>query len=285
MKTITLATRGSALALAQARLVAERLKEADVSCEILCVKTKGDKDTKSPLQKIGGSGLFVKEIEKVLLQKQADIAVHSAKDLPYEESGETVLFAVTKAADCRDVLIMKKGEKPYEGMRLGTSSARRAANAKKLFPRAEICDIRGNVETRLFKLSSGAYDAVLLAKAGLDRLGTDLSDFEVTIFEREVFLPACGQGIIAVQCRKNDEETVKLLSSLCEEETQKRLEAERYMLSLLRADCAKPIGISADLHGDEIEIAAMFENKTATARGSFCEYKAICEKIKEEIYG
>ncbi|MGN1418844.1 MAG: hydroxymethylbilane synthase [Acutalibacteraceae bacterium] len=284
MRNFVVATRKSALAMKQTEIVRQALEKAGAGSSVLSVSTKGDKSA-LPLHKIGGDGLFVREIEKALFSKDADLAVHSAKDLPFALSDGLMIGAVMPAASGADVLIVRKGESLKSGAVIGTSSPRRIAQAKRLFPSCKFQDIRGNVDTRLSKLRSEEYDAIILAKAGLDRLKIDLSDFDITVFECEKFIPAACQGIIAVQCRKDDTETVKLLEKISDENAQKRFEAERYMFSLLNADCSQPAGVYSVTQDDEIEIYAFFKGKTAKRHGKYSDYKKICQEIRDELNG
>ncbi|MGN1194918.1 MAG: hydroxymethylbilane synthase [Acutalibacteraceae bacterium] len=282
-KEIVIATRGSRLALAQTEIVRRQMESLGVSCSVLTVKTKGDKDRKSALSSIGGNGLFVREVEAVLLDEKADIAVHSAKDLPYELSGGLLVPCVMKAADSRDCLVTVKGKKLSENPVIGTGSARRKAQASQLFPSASFKEIRGNVDTRLGKLLSGEYDGLILAKAGLDRLETDLSAFDVRVFSPEEMLPAACQGIIAVECRSDDADLLNLLSQINDEESFLRFSAERYMLSLLNADCSQAVGVHSEIDEDTITVSALYQEKRAKKSGRAGDYKAVCLKVLEEI--
>lgn len=284
MREFVLATRGSALALRQAEIVKNALLENGAKVIISTVSTKGDKDRKTPLSVIGGSGLFVREIEKELCEKRADIAVHSAKDLPYRLKDGLEIAATPKAASFNDCLITRKGETLKENCVIGTGSARRISEAEKLFPKALFSNIRGNVDTRLKKLLFGEYDAIILAKAGLDRLGADLSCFDVKIFEKDEFIPAACQGIIACECRSDDEEAKAVLSKVSDCGTMKRFSAERYMLSLLQADCSCAMGVHCSVDGEQTEICAMFKGKKAKEQGLYSDYENLCRKIKDEIY-
>lgn len=282
-KEIVIATRGSRLALAQTEIVRQQLENGGVSCKILTVKTKGDKDRTSALSSIGGNGLFVREVEAALLGGEADLAVHSAKDLPYELSDGLSVPCVMKAADSRDCLVTVKGKALGENAVIGTGSARRKAQARLLFPSASFKEIRGNVDTRLHKLQSGEYDAIILAKAGLDRLDIELSSFDVRVFSTAEMLPAACQGIIAVECRKNDADTLSLLSKINDEESFLRFSAERTMLSLLNADCKEAVGVHSEIDGDIITVTALYEGKKAKTSGSIRDYQAVCRSALEEI--
>lgn len=280
-----IATRTSKLAMAQTKIVKTLLENLGVQVEIKKVSTKGDKDRTSPLSAIGGNGLFVAEIEKVLLSHDADIAVHSGKDLPYRLADGLVVAATPKAASCNDCLLTVSGRALPENPIIGTGSARRANQCKNLLPNARFSQIRGNIDTRIKKLCEGAYDGIILAKAGLERLNIDLSVLTVKEFNADEFIPAACQGIIAVECRADDEAVQYLLAKINHKETMKRFEAERYMLSCLQADCSAAVGVHAMLDGDEIFIEALFKDKKASMKGQYDKYKALCAEIKEEIYG
>lgn len=283
MKEIVIATRGSRLALAQTELVRQGFKKTGVSCKIVTVKTKGDKDRTSALSEIGGNGLFVREVETALLDGKADLAVHSAKDLPVALADGLTVPCVMKAADSRDCLVTVKGKPLGEKTVIGTGSARRKAQARQLFPSASFKEIRGNVDTRLKKLLDGDYDGIILAKAGLDRLKSDLSSFDVRVFSLEEMLPAACQGIIAVECRNDDEKVLPLLAKINDKESFRRFSAERYMLTLLDADCKEAVGVHSEIDGDTITVTALYEEKKATASGKVNDYQTVCRNVSEEI--
>lgn len=283
MKKIIIATRGSALALKQAQEVKAALEENGVLSEIKIISTKGDKDRKTPLNKIGGNGLFVREIEMAVLEGEADIAVHSAKDLPYELNGKLTISGTLKAASCNDCLILRHDESVKENFVIATGSIRRRVQAKKLYPNAVFCDIRGNVDSRLKRLENREFDALILAKAGLDRLQVDLSKYNALVLDEKKFIPAVCQGIIAIECRKDDENLCRLLSVVTDKNTYKRFSAERYMFSLLKADCSKAVGIYCKINDEEIDLTVMLDGKTVERCGLYEDYKAVCENIRDEI--
>jgi hydroxymethylbilane synthase len=285
MKKIIIATRGSRLAMAQTDAVKYALEAKGIAAEISEVATKGDKDRISPLSQIGGSGLFVTGIERVLLDKKADMAVHSGKDLPYIIMDGLVVAGIPKAAAPNDCLISLKGKKLPENAVIGTGSARRIAECRQFYPDAVYENIRGNVDTRLGKLRDGLYDAVILAKAGLDRLGADLSEFDVRVFEPETFIPAACQGIIAAECRSDDMEMIEILKSISDETAFRRFKAERYMFGLMQTDCSAALGVYSQINGDILNITAMFNGRKASRTGMYKDYKILCSEIKEEIYG
>lgn len=242
--TLKLATRGSKLALAQAEIVSKLLNNIGVSVELVIANTKGDLDQSSPLSKIGGNGLFSRCIENLLLEDKADIAVHSAKDLSINISPKLIIAATPEADSPFDVLVTLKDAVLPINAKIGTSSPRRAAQIKKLYPECEICEIRGNVDTRLNKLKDKQYDAIILAQAGLNRLKPSLTDFNLTLLDS--FIPAAGQGIIAIECRKDDEETIDILNRISHKPTMSRLLIERDELKKLNVSCSDPVGIYYD---------------------------------------
>ena len=271
MDKIVIATRGSALARIQAEIVAEKLAVIGIGSEFLFVQTKGDKDTTSPLEKIGGDGLFVRSVEEALLRGEADIAVHSAKDLPYVPADGLMIAGVPDEADPRDCLIMNRdcrdtaalSEVSFEGMVIGTSSPRRRLAAQEFLPGCRTVPIRGNVPTRIEKLRTGEYDGIILACAGLDRLGPDLSGLEKKIFEVDEMVPAPCQGLIAAECRKEDAEIVRLLEDITCRQARMRFDTERYLFCKLLADCSAAVAVNAVIEGPEgaetIRVRAAFE--------------------------
>jgi hydroxymethylbilane synthase len=285
MDKIILATRGSKLALVQANMIKNALEQKGATVELLLVSTKGDKDQTSPINQIGGRGLFVTGIEKYLIDSSADIAVHSGKDLPYNLMNGLTIAGVPKCADSNDCLISLKGKTLSDNAIIGTGSPRRIVECKRFYPNARYESIRGNVDTRLNKLRDGLYDAIILAKAGLDRLNLDLSDFDVKIFNPDEFMPSACQGIIGVECRENDKEIIDILHSISDEYSAKRFTVERYMLNLLQADCSMAIGAYSEIDGDNLKISALFNGKKASVTGRYIDYENLCEKLKEEIYG
>ncbi|GLC24785.1 hydroxymethylbilane synthase [Roseisolibacter agri] len=250
--SLRLGTRGSALAMTQARLVAAALREThpDVAIEIVTITTKGDVRTDVPLAAIGGSGLFATELENALRAGEIDLAVHSAKDLPSTLAADMALAAFLEREDPRDVLVSRAGtlrELPH-GARVGTSSPRRACQLRALRPDLTLLDIRGNVDTRLRKLDAGEYDAIVLAAAGLNRLGLIARATEH--LAPADMLPQVGQGAIAVEVRADDARTHALVAALDHARTRAAVVAERAFLARLGAGCAAPTGAHATLHAD-----------------------------------
>ncbi len=281
---ILIAARSGELSLYQANIVKNALSFLKEELKIIKVATKGDIDRVSPLTKIGGNGLFVVEIEKYLLDKKADIAVHSGKDLPYKLSPGLVIAGTPEAGDSRDCIIFRKGKKNLKNIKIGTGSPRRIAECKKFYPSAEFSNIRGNVLTRLKKLENGEYDAIILAKAGLDRIKADLSGFDTRVFSAEEFIPSACQGIIAAECREEDLKIKSALEKISDRETKARFTAERYMASILGADCGAPLGVYSEINNENIKIDVMYNGKRLSERGKLGDYKEICDALRTKLY-
>lgn len=250
---IRIGTRGSALALAQSGWVKARIEAAypDVKAALVKITTKGDKILDTPLSKIGGKGLFIKEIEEALLRKEVDIAVHSMKDVPAElpEGLEVALFP--KREDPRDAFVSKEYgdlDSLPKGASVGTGSLRRSAQLLHARPDLRVIPLRGNVDTRLQKLESSRLDAIILAAAGLRRLG--LSHKITSILSTEAFLPAAGQGAIGLESRKDDRELGSVLGFIHHKETASAVQAERAFLEELEGGCQVPVGALATLTAD-----------------------------------
>jgi hydroxymethylbilane synthase len=244
LKPLRIATRKSALALWQAEHVAARLRalHADITIELVPMTTRGDDIVDRPLASLGGKGLFLKELETAMLEDRADIAVHSFKDVPMELDAEFTIGAVLERADAADAFISnhhaRLDELPH-GARVGTSSLRRQAQLRALRPDLDLGDLRGNVNTRLAKLDNGDYDAIILACAGLDRLGLG-ARIRARLTPPQ-WLPAAAQGAIAVECRAGDAATAALLAPLIDAATLRCVGAERAMNLHLHGSCTVPI--------------------------------------------
>ena len=257
---VRIATRKSALALWQAEHVAKCLRQSHpgIKTELVKMVTRGDKILDVPLAKVGGKGLFVKELEQGMLEGKADIAVHSMKDVPVELPPGLHLGAILAREDPCDAFVSNKYSSLKEllaNARIGTSSLRRQCQIKEKFPQCEILSLRGNVNTRLAKLDAGEYDAIILASAGLKRLG-----LETRITERldtSVSLPAIGQGAIGIECRSNDPEINALVKALHNQKTSICVSAERAMNARLQGGCQVPIGGFAELRGEELHIRGL----------------------------
>ncbi|MEC0132106.1 MULTISPECIES: hydroxymethylbilane synthase [Paenibacillus] len=272
MRKVIVGSRQSALALTQTGHVIadlERLSEEHgfgFTFEVKKIVTKGDRILDVTLSKVGGKGLFVKEIEQAMLEKEIDMAVHSMKDMPSELPDGLVNGAVPKRVDPRDVLISNGGVSLYElprGARVGTSSLRRSSQLAALRPDLVIEPVRGNIDSRLRKLESGEYDAILLAAAGLSRMGWQ--DRVSAYLPPEVCLPAVGQGALGIQCRADDADLRKLLALYNDADTALTVAAERTFLGVLNGGCQVPIGAHAVL--DAAAKAATAEHKVISLTG------------------
>ena len=259
-KTLKIATRQSPLALWQANYVKDRLQQLypDLTIELVPMVTKGDVILDSPLAKIGGKGLFVKELENALLNKEADIAVHSMKDVPMQFPEGLGLAVICQREDPRDAFVSHSyrtfAELP-QGAVVGTSSLRRQCQLKALRPDLDIRSLRGNVGTRLSKLDNGDYDAIILASAGLIRFG--LADRIASFIDVEQSLPAAGQGAVGIECRTDDMQVQALLAPLADAETTYCVRAERAMNNHLQGGCQVPIGGYAVLQQGQLYLRAL----------------------------
>ena len=257
---LKIGTRQSLLALWQSNHIAACLRKQYPKCEVVLKKivTKGDRILDVPLAQIGGKGLFTKEIEEDLLSGEVDLAVHSLKDMPTVLPEGLCLTAITERANVGDAFVSNKynsfAELPL-GAVVGTSSLRRKAQLLAARPDLTIRDLRGNVDTRLRKLDEGLYDAIILAAAGLERLGH--GDRIKAVIPSSVCLPAVGQGALAIECRTNDAEVRQMLDFLNDVPTVYATNAERAFLGLLEGGCQVPIGVHADVEGDKIKIEAI----------------------------
>lgn len=252
--TLRIGTRRSALALAQAREVAELLEVHDVKTELVPMSTSGDRGAQPTGSSAGMKGLWVSEIVGALLDGQVDLAVHSAKDLPAEDDPRVVLAAVPERASALDVLVTREGELP-SGAKVGTSSLRRRAQVFRWRPDVLVTDIRGNVDTRLRKLDEGEVDGIVLAAAGLLRLGV-VPEHAAPMSVAEM-VPAPGQGSLAVQTRADDAAARDALAALDHEPSRLALEAERALVARLDAGCALPLGAFAQVAEERIALDAI----------------------------
>jgi hydroxymethylbilane synthase len=258
VRHLRIGTRGSLLAKWQAEFVRKQLFQATgVETEIVIIKTAGDKLHQAPLTQIGGKGIFIKELEEALLDESVDLAVHSVKDIPTDTPSRLCFPAVCRRDDVRDCLVSSNGAtlaNLRQGARVGTSSLRRQAQLLHIRPDLDTREIRGNVDTRLRKVESGEYDAILLAKAGLDRLGWSQRITE--ILSPDLCMPAVGQGAIAVEARLKDTEAADLLAKLDDAGTRTAIIAERAMLGALHGGCQVPIGAWARIERGELVLEA-----------------------------
>jgi hydroxymethylbilane synthase len=255
VRILRIGTRGSMLAKWQAESVRKKLFAAiGMEAEIVIIKTSGDKMQQASLAQIGGKGIFIKELEEALLEESIDLAVHSVKDVPTDIPSRLMFPAVCRRDDVRDCLVGSTLANLRQGARVGTSSLRRQAQLKHLRPDLDLRDLRGNVDTRLRKVESGEYEAVMVAKAGLDRLG--LSQRISEVLAPEVCMPAVGQGAIAVECRLKDTEAGDLLAPLDDSETRSAIIAERALLAALQGGCQVPLGAWARIERGELVLDA-----------------------------
>lgn len=293
-RPLRLGTRASALATTQSGQVADRLTElTGVEVELVTVSTEGDRN-QAPLTQIGGTGVFVAALREAVVDGSVDLAVHSLKDLPTTPDPRLRLAAVTIREDPRDVLVARDGltlgELPRDA-RVGTGSPRREAQLNALGLGIEVVPVRGNVDTRLAKVTSGELDAVVLARAGLLRLGR--ADEATEVLDPIQVLPAPGQGALAVECRADDEATARLLEVLDDPHTRAAVTAERSLLSTLEAGCSAPVGALADVvwadDGDELWLRAVVGDPSGSptirlsASGSLDEPGAVGDRLAAEM--
>jgi hydroxymethylbilane synthase len=252
VRTLVIGSRASPLALRQAGWVKERIEAGGRPARVEVIHTSGDRIPDRPLASLGGKGVFVKEIEEALLAGSIDLAVHSLKDLPTAQPVGLRLACVPEREDPHDVLIAP-GAPSLEGLRrgaiVGTGSPRRACQIHAVRPDVAIKDLRGNIDTRLGKLRQGGYDAILLALAGLRRLG---SEVEAQVLDYDVMLPAVGQGALAVETRSDDPDSAAALAGLHDPATACAVEAERAFLRGLGGGCQAPIAAVAEVSGDRL---------------------------------
>lgn len=271
---IKIGTRKSKLALAQTNMVVNEIKKyfPSINIEVVHFTTKGDKVLNKPLINIGGKGVFVTEIEDALLNKEIDLAVHSAKDLPLQLQDNLTISSVLKRGNYRDTLVTVK-DKEIDFSReiiIGTGSNRRKLAFKNLYPNATFKDIRGNVDTRLKKLYNGEYDGIILAMAGLERLDL-LSDsrFTFTPFDYKEFVPAPCQGIIAIESRNND--LTEILSKINHKDTFYSFQTERHILNILNADCGMPLGAYSFVENNKINVVYTSDSKEIITKSDSIE--------------
>lgn len=285
-KILRLATRQSALALWQAHFVQDALskKYPDCSIELVPFTTQGDRNTQVPLNAIGGKSLFTKELQQALLENKADFAVHSVKDMSAQETSGLTLTAIMEREDPRDAFVSEKHASlsalPAHA-KVGTSSPRRVAELKIIRPDVEAALLRGNVPTRLQKLENSEFDAIILATAGLKRLG-----FEHKIKEYlnvDDFVPSIGQGALGIECRTDNLELMTMLSFLNHRETEICVRAERSVNQILGGDCYTPLGVYATIEKEEIFVRALLQKNETIVRHSLRGPISDAEKISMEM--
>jgi hydroxymethylbilane synthase len=269
-RVVRIATRKSVLALAQtATVVAQLEKMAQVTCELVPITTKGDAEVDRSLVAIGGAGVFVKELMNALLDGRADLAVHSAKDLPTALPTGLDAGAVPLREDARDALVSSSGRfTDLDGLparaRVGTSSLRRAAQVLARRPDAQIVPLRGNVDSRIGKVKDGTLDAAILALAGLRRLGTAALEYATPI-DQQVMVPAAGQGALFVQCRADDDHMRALIAGLDHGPSSLAIRLERRFLADVGAGCVAPIGVHAQVSAGAFHLSALIAATDGTA--------------------
>jgi hydroxymethylbilane synthase len=291
-RAFVVGTRGSRLALRQTELILDLLRGRypDLRFEVREVRTEGDRRANEPLSRIGGQGVFVKELEAALLRGEVDLAVHSLKDVPAELSPGLTLAAIPERGDPSDALVARDGAMLSalpSGARVGTGSARRAVQLRALRPDIEPVDIRGNVDTRVRKVDEGQVAAVVLAAAGLERLG--LLDRASELFSPNVMLPSVGQGALAVEARADDAALLELLSAIDHRETRIACEAERAFLGWLGGGCRLPFGALAEVEGDTLGIRGFISDADgvqllrADASGPAAGAEAVGVRLAERL--
>jgi hydroxymethylbilane synthase len=265
--TLRIGTRGSALARWQAEWVAHRLRQLGQSVELIEIATLGDDDRTRSVEEIGTRGVFTKEIQRALLAGNVDLGVHSLKDLPTEAIDGLILAAVPPRESAADVLVSKKHvtlDSLLKGAHIGTGSLRRQAQLRYIRPDLKIDDIRGNVDTRLKKLDEGQFDALVLAEAGLRRLGLAHRITQVLPFD--LMLPAVGQGALAIECRVHDAATRAAVAPLDDPSTHGAVLAERSLLARLRGGCMAPVGAWGRIEGNSLQLSSIVLSADGTRR-------------------
>lgn len=287
MKKVIIGSRGSDLALWQANFVQSELKKLGCEVEINIIKTQGDKIQHLSFDKLEGKGFFTKEIEDALLSGSIDLAVHSHKDLETTPPEGLKISCVSERANPADILLINKSAVDEnakwslkEGAIVGTSSARRKSLTLKFRSDVTINDLRGNVPTRIDKLRQGNYDAILLAKAGVDRLELDLSEFKEVVLDPTEFVPAPAQGVLGLQIRNEDEELHNILQKMNFPAVQQRIELERRVLNLLDGGCQLPLGVYCNENNDlHVSFADGLDNECISLQYSVTDFEGMAEKV------
>ncbi len=288
--SIRIGTRASQLARWQASWVAGQLRALGARVELVEITTRGDTQQQGPIAGIGLQGVFTKEIQAAVLASEVDIAVHSLKDLPTDTVAGLVLAAVPERENPADALVSTKADSLMTlpaGARVGTGSLRRQAQIRHLCPELEVVGIRGNVDTRLRKLDAGEYDAVILAAAGLGRLG--LADRIAELLEPPRVLPAPGQGALGLECRAEDSAVGELLAKLDDATSHRAVEAERSMLAKLHGGCSAPVGAWGRIEGGQLTLDGLVASLDgeqilrATACGQVADAIAIGNEVADQL--
>lgn len=286
------ATRPSLLAYTQTLQTVELLREKNPDCEFEIVKisTHGDVVTDKPLTAFGGTGVFVKELENTILEGKVDFAIHSLKDVPNIQPEGLVLAAFPTREDPRDVLLIKNGlslDELNDNCTIGTGSPRRIVQIAELKPMAIFTDLRGNIDTRLKKLEAGQCDALVLAAAGLKRLGKKIE--AKAFLPVDTCIPAIGQGVIAVECRKDDERTIALLRTINNNDTETAISSERSFMKTIGGGCKFPMGAYATIENGTVQLAVMLGNHHTqqiirlSDKASIAEAEELGKKLAEKI--
>lgn len=289
---VRIATRRSALAMWQAYHVQDLLTEhyPSIEVELVPIVTRGDRVLDRPLAEIGGKGLFLKELEHSMLNHESDLAVHSMKDMPAEMTPGLSLEVSLPRANPFDAWICPAGHSLQSlpaGSRVGTSSLRRECQLAALRPDLKVIPLRGNVDTRLGKVQAGEYEAIILACAGLERLG--LGEHITQVLEAPDWLPAVTQGIIGLQCRSDDEEIMGLITPLADAQATVQSRAERVVAGMLQGSCQVPLGVYATLSGDQVMVDAMvgtpdgLQTLRASATGAQADAEQIASTVAREL--
>ena len=273
-------TRESKLAMRQTEIFCKRMAEAnpDIDCEVIGLKSLGDIDLTSPLNQMAATGAFVRELDEAMKQGAIDCSVNSLKDIPIDVDPELMVVAVFPRDADEDVILPCPLEELPQGAKVGTASVRRQSMLHEVRPDLRVEVLRGNIHTRLQRLDDGDFDAIILAKAGLDRMGIERP---MHVLDKEVFVPAPAQGAIAVECRKDDDETRRILQKLDHMPTRIATGVERGIMKLMGAGCSSPVGINAVVEGDSVHVRAVSYGYTDEPRR--VETDLPCDYVMDEL--
>lgn len=273
-------TRESKLAMRQTEIFCQRMAGAnpDIDCEVIGLKSLGDIDLTSPLNQMAATGAFVRELDEAMIKGAIDCSVNSLKDIPIDVNKELMVVAVFPRDADEDVILPCPLEDLPQGARVGTASVRREKQLHEVRPDLEIVNLRGNIHTRLQRLDDGDFDAIILAKAGLDRMGIDRPMY---VLDKTRFIPAPAQGAIAVECRKSDDATRIALQRLDDMPTRIATGVERGIMKLMGAGCSSPVGINATVEGDMVRVRAVSYDYTEEPRR--VETVLPCDYIMDEL--
>lgn len=293
MQHIIIGSRGSDLALWQANHVKGQLEALDCSVEIKIIKTQGDKIQHLSFDKLEGKGFFTKEIEDALIKKEIDLAVHSHKDLETNPPQGLRIACVSERENPADILVVQKNAVDQEmkwnlksNAVVGTSSARRKSQLMHYRNDVVINDLRGNVPTRIQKLRDGNYDAIVLAKAGVDRLKLDLSEFHVEVLDPHEFVPAPAQGVLGLQIREGDNELESVLQKMNASDVKQRIDLERKILNLLEGGCQLPLGVFCDeQHSLYVSYAPTTSSERKYLHYQVDSFEGMAERVVQELNG